>query len=126
VKRALGNPGKRPLPTEGALAAVPALELETHELTVPQALERVLHAGVRWLGQTDAPTVALLRDALEDYAVLRGSPGADPKNVIAARKQVMELLSSLGFDPTARSRLGLAEVKAADALDQIIARKRHQ
>lgn len=42
------------------------------------------------------------------------------KELRAAEKQLQSWLSTLGFDPTARSRLGLAEVKRQSALQQLI------
>ncbi len=107
-----------------ALAVVAPISAEPAELTVAQALERVLGAGVGWLATTDGPTVALLRDAVEDYARLRSIEGMPPKEVRDARTQVMALLSQLGFDPTARARLGLAEVTARSKLDEIQQRRR--
>jgi len=34
-------------------------------------------------------------------------------------KQIVSLLSNLGFDPAARARLGLAEVKTKSVLEQL-------
>ena len=38
-------------------------------------------------------------------------------------KTILSCLSQLGFDPTARARLGLAEVKAEDTLEKLKARR---
>lgn len=100
------------------------IKAEVVDLTVDQALERVLGAGVSWLAETDAPSVLLLRDAVEDYARLRSIEGMPPKEVREARTQVMALLSQLGFDPTSRARLGLAEVTARSKLDEIQHRRK--
>ena len=81
-------------------------------------MERVLDAGY-WLAESDAPMVALFREATEDYAVLRSSPGTPPKEVREARAEVMRLAGLLGFDPTSRSALGLAEVTARSKLADI-------
>lgn len=115
-KRRTGNPGKRPLPS-GNLAVVPALERGSFDLTAAEAVERVLDAGY-WLAESDAPTAVLLRDAVEDYERLR-SAGAQARDVREARVEVARLAAQLGFDPTARSKLGLAEVKAASKLEQL-------
>ena len=87
-------------------------------------MERVLAQGVHWLGQSDGPMLALAREALEDYARARGS--GDIKLTLAARDQVMRIFGVLGFDPAARSRLGLAEVKAQSKVEEIIARRRER
>jgi P27 family predicted phage terminase small subunit len=42
------------------------------------------------------------------------------KELRAAEKQLQSWLSTLGFDPTARARLGLAEVKRQSALQQLL------
>ena len=104
------------------LAPVPPIPAEMHELDPSSAMDAVLEAGVHWIAQTDAPKVALLRDALEDYAALRAA-GASAKDVREARQDVSKLMSELGFDPTARARLGLAEVKAASKLEEMAARR---
>lgn len=109
---------------KGGLAVVAPIKAEVVDLTVDQALERVLGAGVSWLAETDAPSVLLLRDAVEDYARLRSIEGMPPKEVREARTQVMALLSQLGFDPTSRARLGLAEVTARSKLDEIQHRRK--
>lgn len=48
---------------------------------------------------------------------------ADARGYIAVNKAFRESLSALGFDPTSRSRLGVAEVQKASALDQLIAQR---
>ncbi len=120
-KRRIGNPGHRALPVQGSLATVPEVEPEIRDLTLGEAMERVLDMGVHWLGQTDGPTLALARETLEDYA--RARLTGDIKLTIAPREQVMRVFSRLGFDPEARSRLGLAEVKAQSKVEEIIARR---
>jgi hypothetical protein len=106
------------------LAVVPAIDPADHELSVGVALDRVMAAGVPWLATTDTPTVCLLRDAVEVYAELRDDSRARPADVIAAGKRVQELLSVLGFDPTSRAKLGLAEVKARSKLEELAERRR--
>ncbi len=116
-KRRTGNPGKRKLPDGSSLAAVPAIPAELVDLEPGESLDRVLAAGVHWIAATDSPVVGLLREAIEDYQKCRGL--GDIKLAIELRKQIASLLSQLGFDPTARSRLGLAEVKAKTKLEEL-------
>jgi hypothetical protein len=40
--------------------------------------------------------------------------------------QITSMLSALGFNPTDRTRLGFAEVKAHSVLDELIARRSKQ
>ena len=121
-KRKTGNPGRRPLPSVANIAAVPAITAELHDLSTGDAMSRVLEAGVSWIASTDSPKVALLREAIEDYELLRsGAP--TPKDLREARAEIGRLMSELGFDPTARARLGLAEVKAQSKLEEMRARR---
>lgn len=122
-KRALGNPGKRALPGGAALAVVAPVERTMADQSPLSAFDLVLHRGVSWLAETDAPSLALLRSLLEEREPLReqafaGSSEAR-KSLRDLDKQITPLLSQLGFDPAARSRLGLAEVKAASKLEGI-------
>jgi hypothetical protein len=109
-------------PSRGALAVVEAIPAQVHDLSPAAAMEQVLFAGVTWLAVTDSPKVALLREALEDYEALRAGASA-PRDVREARAEVSKLLGELGFDPTARARLGLAEVKAQTKLEELRARR---
>lgn len=122
VKRALGNPGKRALPGGAELAVVAPVERTVADQSPLSAFDAVMHRGVSWLAVTDAPALALLRSLLEERdgvvaAINRGV--GDRKALRDLDKLVMGLLSQLGFDPASRSRLGLAEVKAASKLEQI-------
>lgn len=119
-KRRLGNPGRRPLASGAELALVEPLPTTMADQTPAEAFERVMQAGVHWLATTDAPSVALLRDLLEERGELRAAIDAglgDRRHLRDLDKQITSLMSCLGFDPAARSRLGLAEVKAASKLE---------
>ena len=107
-------------PSKGSLAAVPAVEPDGWELPVAEALARVLEAGVPWLGSTDNPTLALLADALELADRARGAGSI--REQIAAQEHVAKLLAQLGFDPTSRARLGLAEVSRVSKLEALKAK----
>ncbi len=122
-KRRLGNPGKRALPSAGALAVVAPVEPSDYELAATDSLDKVLEAGVHWIASTDGPKVALLREALEYLEQLKADPRTKPAEVTAQFKAVSSMLSDLGFDPTARSRLGLAEVKAQSTLEKLRAQR---
>jgi phage terminase small subunit len=120
--------GGRPLPSRANLAVIPAAEPALQELPPASAMERILSDGVEWLGSTDVPALAMLREALEERAGVReramaGSSEAR-KELRELDKQILSQLSALGFDPTARARLGVAEVKRASALESLIAKRR--
>jgi hypothetical protein len=86
-------------------------------------LAAVVADGVHWLARTDLPALTLLRELLEERTALRedamaGSTEAR-RHLRDLDKQVMSLMGDLGFNPAARARLGLAEVKAQSKLDDL-------
>lgn len=117
IKRKRGTARPDRSPNLGNLAAVPAVDAELTDLSTSDALARVLEAGVVWIASTDAPKVALLRESLEDYDRVRSA--GDFKQAMALRKQIAGLMADLGFDPSARARLGLAEVKAESKMEEL-------
>lgn len=121
-KRRTGNPGGRRLPERSSLAVVPAAEVKPVELDPIQTIDAVFEAAQHWLAATDVTALALLRESLEERQDLRAAVLAghgDRKELRALDKQIIEQLSALGFDPTARGRLGLVEVKAASTLERL-------
>jgi hypothetical protein len=122
-KRALGNPGKRALPAATTLAVLPAVQTGALDLEPDEAFARLVDEGASWIAETDAVVAGMVREALVERKQLReralaGSAEAR-KELRELEKQLTTWLSSLGFDPAARSRLGLAEVKARSTLEQL-------
>src|SRR4051812_27227819 len=104
-KRLMGNPGGRPLPSPGQLAVVPDLIPTMADQTPLAAFDNVMLMGVPWFKSTDAPSLSLLRDLLEERGELKLAVDAghgDRRHLRDLDKQVMALLSQLGFDPTSR------------------------
>jgi Spy/CpxP family protein refolding chaperone len=123
-KRRTGNPGKRALPAASNLAVVPAVEPAPLERSAAEVFSQVLADGVHWLGQTDSPTLVILREQLEEREQLRAivmesGRNDDRKALRDLEKAIRETLSACGFDPAARTRLGLAEVKAQSKLEEL-------
>ena len=114
-----GNPGKRALANGSELVALEALPLEAHDLTPQQAFDWIMEVGIAWVGTSEAPMVALTRDALEHYGQLNAAPGTPAKELREARKEIRELLVELGLSTAARSRLQLAAVKAESAAEKL-------
>lgn len=115
--------GGRKLPQKGNLAVVPATEPELVDLDASSVMDRILGEGVAWLGQTDTVALVMLREALEERRDVRdramaGSSEAR-KELRELDKQIISQLSVLGFDPSARARLGLAEVQARSKLEEL-------
>lgn len=104
------------------LAAVPALPRTDADLSPLEAFDKVMQMGSLWFAATDAPSLALLRCLFEEREELT-SGGYDRAQLRALDKQITELLSVCGMNPAARSRLGLAEVRATSALEEIRARQ---
>jgi hypothetical protein len=89
-------------------------------------MERICAEGVSWLAITDAAAVSMLREALEERRDIRErvmAGSGERKELRELDKQIISQLSALGFDPTARSRLGVAEVRRASALDELITKR---
>lgn len=106
------------------LAAVPTVDAEPYELDPSTVFDSVMAGGKQWLAQTDSIGLAMLRESLEERATLRdlviATQSTDARKALRdLDKQIIGQLSLLGFDPAARSRLGLAEVKAATTLEKL-------
>lgn len=134
TKRRLGNPGKRPLPDPATVIALPSAvtppEPSRPLAAVGQALwDRVWSAGALWLARhVDAEAVLCLCERMDERAALRLKvfQHGDWRERAALRAldaQISGDLSSLGFTPVDRARLGVAEVKPATKLEQLMARK---
>lgn len=150
VKRALGNPGQRPIPDapgigEG-LSGVsdvpdsPDLGVDGLALWV-----HVWNAGKSWLApESDRTIVTLLCQAQDEHEEIRRliQTGEIPRYYVTAngqmvthpmvtqlanlRTQMTGWLAALGFSPADRSRLGLAEVRVRDELDELQKRRQER
>lgn len=148
-KRASGNPGKRPLPTaplpgEGLMASgetpAPPTSLGDEGLAL---WSHVWDSGRTWLSpDSDRTIVSMLCEAQDEYADLyRGLKNGTYDRVYThsngsivtspyvtqlkdLRVQITAWLSEIGFSTTARSRLGLSEVRVRDEMDEL-QRRRH-
>ena len=110
----------------GALVAVEAVEMEPVFRPAADLFIEIMQAGSAWFAKSDSVQLAMLRESLEERERLL--PVAESST--EARKQLRELnreiadwLTQLGFNPTARARLGLAEVKAASTLEKLQAKR---
>lgn len=146
-KRALGNPGHRPLPdapTPGQ-GLPPASDIpEAPPLGVDglEMWEEIWSSGKSWLSpKGDKAIVRLLCQAHDEYEQIRRSLaiGEVPRHYVLPngsfvshpyvtqmrelRTQITSWLSALGFSPADRARLGLGEVRQMDALDELEQRR---
>ncbi len=119
-KRRTGNPGGRPLPSP--LAVVPAGQI-VPEMSADRAMDVVAEHAKAWLAPSDQLAMAVLRDTVEERGEVRDRAMAGSfearKELRQLDAQIISMLSALGFDPTARARLGLVEVKRVSKLDEL-------
>lgn len=147
VKRATGNPGNRPLPD----APMPGQGLRgTDGVPTPPSLGadgellwvHVWVAGRSWLSpDSDYTIVKMLCEAHDEHEEIRRalSTGVVERFYTTAngqivthplvtqlgnlRSQMTAWLAAIGFSPADRSRLGLAEVRVKDELDELQRRR---
>lgn len=143
-KRMTGNPGKRALPAQKDVAALAHMDDDVPPELGEKgaALWRSITTAARaWLAPTDESALMLLcelydrreefkqRFAADGPLIMRpdGHMVANPVVVMlqTTEKQIVDLASSLGLTPADRTRMGLAEVKAQNAFEEMLA-KRHQ
>jgi hypothetical protein len=134
-KRLLGNPGKRSLPKEANLVLLPSL----YEIPEPprplkskaanDLWERTWTMGQTWLSpSTDIEILLLTCEMIEErwnlrIQVLQNNRPEERKGLRELERQIVNNLSLLGFTPTDRSRLGVAEVKKISKLEELRAKQ---
>lgn len=126
----------RPLPVLGEVVALPmadgipdlpaGIEQDGAELW-----KQIWSRAITWISpDSDMPAVVEACQVADDLAVARRRYRAtsDPKDAGALAtlgKRFDAALSVLGFNPTARARLGVAEVRRVSALDKLLERRRN-
>lgn len=133
-KRLLGNPGHRPLPDEAETELIPMAD-ELPEPSRPLAKygqdlwERVWELGVNWISPNTDYELLLMTCELVDERwnlrarVLQSHDRQERRQLLELSRLIISNLSLLGFTPTDRSRLGLAEVKAQSKIAEMQARR---
>jgi hypothetical protein len=131
-KRLLGNPGKRPLPN-GTLELPRAPETpEPHRplLKYGQELwDKVWDAGVNWISpNTDMELLLMTCEMVDErwnlrVKVMQTDDARLRRGLRDLDRLIVSNLSLLGFTPSDRSKLGVAEVKAQTKLEELIAKK---
>ena len=133
----LGKPGKRALPDEGTIALIP-MATSTPEPTRPllkygrELWDKVWDTGINWISpNTDTELLLMTCEMIDERWNLRVRvmTDNDPKDRRGLReldRAIVSNLSLLGFSPSDRSRLGIAEVKKMSKLEELMARKAHR
>jgi hypothetical protein len=135
VKRKLGNPGQRALPdTSETILIEPISDLpKPHRQLFDAGLElwnRTWSMGQLWISpKTDIELLLMTCEMLDERVRLRAYVWNNPeawrerKALRELEKNITNSLSLLGFTPTDRSRLGVAEVKAKSKLEELRAKR---
>jgi len=132
-KRKLGNPGKRAMPKESEVMALPSGYVDPPrplEFAGQQLWDAAFKHGGTWISSnTDVPLLTLTCEQLDRREELRSAiaeNGLD-RQLIMSINETEKLISSnlglLGFSPADRTRLGLAEVKTQSKLQELMAKK---
>ena len=114
VKRRRGTlrPGRLPSGEAGLHGVAPIDTDAALSESLPEALDRAV-AAAPWLAFTDAPKLALLRELAEQLD--QGSI----RDRVHALRLCSRMLDELGMSPTARARLGLAEIRSRSKLEEL-------
>lgn len=131
-KRRLGNPGGRPLPKPGELMTIPGGYVEPMrplEFAGKQLWDSVFRFGEIWISsRTDVHLLLMTCEQLDRRETLRSLIAETNdwhllKQLNDLEKLIAVNLGQLGFTPAERTRLGLAEVKRQNKLEELMARK---
>jgi hypothetical protein len=129
-QRLLGNPGRRPLPEEGSLQILPRA-IVTPEPARPllkygrELWDKVWEQGLSWISpNTDSEILLMTCEMIDErwnlrIKVLQTEDVKMRRGLRELDRQIITNLSLLGFTPADRSRLGVAEVKAASKIEQL-------
>ena len=133
VKRRTGNPGGRKLPDKNVVELLPASDVPPEPArplsTAGRELwERAWRSGRAWLADTDSDLLLLVCEQLDErqlllLSVLREGDWRERAGLRALDKEIAANLAMLGFSPVDRTRLGVAEVKARSALEEVRRRR---
>ena len=129
TKRALGNPGQRRLPDISATISLPAGRVEPHQPLDWAGMllwNRVFNTGQTWISpQTDVELLLLTCKQLDRQVVLERQFVERPddyhvhRQLLDLEAAIVSNLGKLGLTVDARSKLGLAEIKAESKLEAL-------
>lgn len=133
-KRMLGNPGRRPLPESSALVQLNGVT-EIPEPSRPllkygrEFWDKIWGMGSTWISfNSDSELLLMTCEMIDErwnlrVKVMQNDEPRLRRGLRELDKQIISNLSLLGFTPSDRSRLGVAEVKAASKLEELKLRK---
>lgn len=136
VRRRTGNPSKRPMPDPSTLTMLPGAA-EPPEPMRPlgragrELWDRVWMAGAVWLARDiDSETLLITCEQMDERQQLRGKvlnqdDWRARQGLRALDAQILGGLGAMGFNPTDRARLAVAEV-VQSPLDNFMARRQQR
>jgi hypothetical protein len=129
LKRALGNPGKKALPSVQDTISLTAGRVDPHQPLDWAGMllwNRVFGQGQTWISpQTDVELLLLTCKQLDRQIVLERMFVEKPddfhihRQLLDLENTVVKNLGLLGLTVDARSKLGLAEIKAESKMEQL-------
>jgi len=128
-KRLLGNPGKRALPSE--TIAIPMVDAtpEPHRPLLRYGRElwdKVWATGATWISpNTDTELLLMTCEMIDErwnlrVKVMQTDDSKMRRGLRELDRQIVSNLSLMGFSPSDRSRLGVAEIKAKSKLQELL------
>lgn len=136
-KRLIGNPGKRALPKLNEVVVLPAVN-QTPEPPRPlgtwglELWNRIWSMGMTWVSPiSDVDLLIMICEMVDERVnlrvqVLRDNRPEDRRALRQLDSQLIHGLSLLGFTPTDRSRLGIAEVRRQSKLEELRAKQQEE
>ena len=133
-KRLLGNPGKRALPDENSVILLQRAE-KSPEPTRPllkygqELWDRIWGMGATWVSdKTDIELLMMTCEMIDErwnlrVKVMQSDDATMRRGLRELDRQIVSNLSLLGFTPSDRARLGVAEVKAKSKLEELMERR---
>lgn len=133
-KRLTGNPGKRALPDRAVVQLIERAE-QIPEPGRPllrygrELWDKIWEAGINWISPTTDMELLLMTCELVDerwnlrIKVMQNDDGRMRRGLRELDRLIIGNLSLLGFTPSDRSRLGMAEVKAQSKYQKLMEEK---
>jgi hypothetical protein len=136
-KRLLGNPGKRALPDQNEVVLLEPVN-ETPEPPRPllkygrDLWDRVWGIGATWVSdKTDIELLVMTCEMIDErwnlrVKVMQNDDARMRRGLRELDRQIVSNLFLLGFTPSDRSRLGVAEIKAKSKLEELMSRSENR
>lgn len=136
IKMIQGNPGKRKVRTNDAIAPMEYGYIEPLRELGPVGLDfwnRIFGAGELWISiKTDTELVQQICEQLDRRELIKANIAADPsdptwfRQINEVEKLLVSGFSLLGFTPADRTRLGLVSAKTKTKLEELIAKRQNR